>query len=94
MPIVPEGSKVLVTGANGFIAMWVIKTLLEQGFHVRGAVRSAEKGKRLREYFDSYGDKVEWVVVEDITKVCLDSTFGFRLDIFACGVTDVLCLYL
>jgi hypothetical protein len=28
-----------------------------------------EKGKRLREYFHSYGDKVEWVVVEDITKV-------------------------
>ncbi|KAF9482967.1 D-lactaldehyde dehydrogenase [Pholiota conissans] len=68
MPIVPEGSKVLVTGANGFISMWVIKTLLEQGYLVRGAVRSAEKGKRLREYFAPYVDKVEWVIVEDITK--------------------------
>jgi nucleoside-diphosphate-sugar epimerase len=88
MPIVPEGSKVLVTGANGFIAMWVIKTLLEQGFHVRGTVRSVEKGRRLREYFGSYGDKVEWVVVEDITKVCLDA--NFKIAILACAVTDIL----
>ncbi|KAF8959881.1 D-lactaldehyde dehydrogenase [Flammula alnicola] len=68
MPVVAPGSKILVSGANGFIAMWVIRTLLEQGYIVRGAVRSNEKGKRLREYFGSYGDKVEWVVVEDITK--------------------------
>ena len=62
-------NKVLVSGANGYIAMWVVRTLLEQGYTVRGAVRSEEKGKRLREYFHPYGDKVEWVVVEDITKV-------------------------
>jgi len=62
-------TKVLVSGANGYIAMWVVRTLLEQGYTVRGAVRSEEKGKRLREYFRPYGDKVEWVVVEDITKV-------------------------
>lgn len=62
-------TKVLVSGANGYIAMWVVRTLLEQGYTVRGAVRSVEKGKRLREYFHSYGDKVEWVVVEDIMKV-------------------------
>ncbi|KIM41313.1 hypothetical protein M413DRAFT_410925 [Hebeloma cylindrosporum] len=70
MPTIePSGNtKVLVSGANGYIAMWVVRTLLEKGFTVRGAVRSAEKGKRLREYFQPYGDKVEWVVVEDITK--------------------------
>jgi nucleoside-diphosphate-sugar epimerase len=63
-------TKVLVSGANGYIAMWVVRTLLEQGYTVRGAVRSEEKGKRLREYFHPYGDMVEWVVVEDIMKVC------------------------
>ncbi|KAF8953556.1 D-lactaldehyde dehydrogenase [Flammula alnicola] len=68
MPVVTPGSKILVTGANGYVAMWVIRTLLEQGYSVRGAVRSNDKGKRLREYFEAYGDKVEWVVVEDITK--------------------------
>jgi len=71
MPIAEPSvnTKVLVSGANGYIAMWVVQTLLEQGYTVRGAVRSAEKGKRLREYFHPYGDKVEWVVVEDIMKV-------------------------
>ena len=73
MPAVePSGNtKVFVSGANGYIAMWVVRILLEQGYTVRGAVRSVEKGKRLREYFHSYGNKVEWVVVGDITKVRL-----------------------
>ncbi|KAH9487447.1 Putative uncharacterized oxidoreductase [Psilocybe cubensis] len=70
MPTVPanSGARVLVTGANGYIAMWVIRTLLEQGYRVRGAVRSEEKGKHLKEYFSKYGDKVEWTIVPDITK--------------------------
>ncbi|KAF8956233.1 hypothetical protein BDZ97DRAFT_1763982 [Flammula alnicola] len=60
MPVVDLGSEVLVTGANGYISMWVISLSL----HVRGAVRSNER-KCLREYFRSYGAKVAWVVVED-----------------------------
>lgn len=58
-----------MTGANGFIAVWVVKTLLEQGFAVRGTVRSESKAAHLRETFASYGDKLEIVIVEDITKV-------------------------
>lgn len=70
MPTIePKGARVLVTGANGFIAMWVIRTLLEQGYTVRGVIRSLEKGKRLREYFSSYGDKLELFVVEDMMRV-------------------------
>lgn len=68
MPAISSG-KVLVTGANGFIAVWVVKTLLEQGFAVRGTVRSESKAAHLRETFASYGDKLEIVIVEDITKV-------------------------
>ncbi|PPQ91972.1 LOW QUALITY PROTEIN: hypothetical protein CVT25_004547 [Psilocybe cyanescens] len=56
-------ARVLVTGANGYIAMWVIRTLLEQGYTVRGAVRSEEKGKHLKEYFSNYGDKVECFII-------------------------------
>lgn len=67
MPTVESG-KVLVTGANGYIAVWVVRTLLEQGYSVRGTVRSKTKGKHLLETFKSYGDKLEIVVVEDITK--------------------------
>lgn len=63
--------KVLVTGANGYIAIWVVRSLLEQGYAVRGTVRSESKAAHLRESFASYGDKLEVVVVDDITKVSM-----------------------
>jgi len=67
MPAITSG-KVLVTGANGYIAVWIVKNLLEKGFSVRGTVRSEDKGAHLKELFKSYGEKFEVVVVEDITK--------------------------
>ena len=69
MPAVPAGSKVLVTGANGFVAVWLIRNLLEQGFSVRGTIRTASKGDHLREVFKAYGDKLELVIVPDIEAV-------------------------
>jgi len=70
MPVISKGSKVLVSGANGYVAMWVVRTLLERGFTVRGTVRTEAKGKFMIEYFKSlgYGDRFEVVVVDDITK--------------------------
>ena len=68
MPAVTSG-KVLVTGANGYIAVWVVKTFLDQGFSVRWTVRSESKARYLRKLFNDFGDKFEVVVVEDITKV-------------------------
>jgi len=44
MPVVQKGAKVLVTGANGFIAAATVKILVERGFNVIGAVRTASKG--------------------------------------------------
>ncbi|KAJ5371652.1 NAD-dependent epimerase/dehydratase [Penicillium concentricum] len=38
----PRGSRILVTGANGFIGSNVVHSLLELGFKVRGTVRSAK----------------------------------------------------
>ena len=71
MPSVDKGSKVLVSGANGYIAMWIVRTLLERGFTVRGTIRTEDKGRFMIEYFESLGyrDKFEVVVVDDITKV-------------------------
>jgi len=71
MPTIAKGSKVLVSGANGYVAMWVARILLERGYSVRGTARSADKGKSMADYFASlgYGDKFEAVVVEDIVKV-------------------------
>ncbi|PCH42507.1 NAD(P)-binding protein [Wolfiporia cocos MD-104 SS10] len=67
MPAVASG-KVLVTGANGYVAVWVVRRLLEKGYSVRATVRAESKGTHLRKIFAEYGDKLEIVVVADITK--------------------------
>ncbi|VDC04351.1 unnamed protein product [Peniophora sp. CBMAI 1063] len=61
-------AKALVTGANGFVGAWVVRTLLEQGYSVVGVVRAASKGDHLKRMFSSYGDKFTIALVEDITK--------------------------
>jgi nucleoside-diphosphate-sugar epimerase len=63
------GSKVLVTGANGYFALHFVVQLLEVGYSVRSTVRSAQKTEHLKKTFAACGDKFEVVVVED-TKVC------------------------
>lgn len=68
-----------MTGANGYIAVWVCQTLLEKGYRVKGTVRSEEKGKHLKSLFASYADKFEVVVVPDITKVYSASSGQSRL---------------
>ncbi|THU84023.1 D-lactaldehyde dehydrogenase [Dendrothele bispora CBS 962.96] len=67
MPTVPVGGKVLVSGANGYIAAWLVRTLLQQGYIVRGTVRSEEKAGFLRNLFKDYGEKFEVFIVSDIT---------------------------
>ena len=69
MTIVPPGSTVLVTGANGYIAAWIVRTLLEEGYRVRGTVRTEDKGLGLLKIFERFGKSFEIVVVPDITKV-------------------------
>ena len=70
MPASLPPSKILVTGANGFIAVWVVKLLLERGYAVRGTSRSEEKNGRLRELFGKYVEgKLGLTVVGDITEV-------------------------
>ncbi|KZT58723.1 NAD(P)-binding protein [Calocera cornea HHB12733] len=68
MTVVNSPTKVLVTGANGYIAVWIVRILLEQGYAVRGTVRSAPKGDYLKKLFEKEGEKFEYVVVDDITK--------------------------
>lgn len=71
MPVVEPNSKVLVSGANGFIAVWVARTLLEKGYAVRGTVRSEAKGKHLYKIFEKYGDRFEVIVIENIAQVSI-----------------------
>lgn len=69
MPAVAPGSKVLVTGANGYIAMWTVRKLLESGFSVRGTVRSTTKGGYITKMFQEYSSRLEIVIVPDIEVV-------------------------
>ena len=73
MPTISPNDNVLVTGANGYIGLWVVRYLLEHGYTVRAAVRSDEKGKSLQEVFKqklpAKADRLEYVLVKDITAV-------------------------
>ncbi|CAE6467685.1 unnamed protein product [Rhizoctonia solani] len=75
MPPVEAPATILVTGASGFIAVWVCKALLDAGYTVRGTVRSKPKGDYLVELFKTYGDNFQYVIVEDIGKESLDGAF-------------------
>ncbi|KAI0272958.1 hypothetical protein BGY98DRAFT_1099681 [Russula aff. rugulosa BPL654] len=68
MVAISSPPKVLVTGANGYLATWVVKKYLEAGYCVRGSVRSLSKSAFLNDKFAHYKDRFELVVVEDITK--------------------------
>ncbi|KAF8912390.1 hypothetical protein CPB85DRAFT_1375735 [Mucidula mucida] len=60
---------ILVTGANGFLATYIVGDLLKKGYTVHAAVRSEAKGAHLLELYKAYGDKLKLVIVENITKV-------------------------
>ncbi len=42
-----KNKKVLVTGANGYVASWIVKDLLEQGADVHAAVRNPDDDKKV-----------------------------------------------
>lgn len=60
---IPDGSRILVTGANGYIGANITKVLLDLGYNVRGTVRTEKPW--LSSYFeDKYGKgRFETVIV-------------------------------
>ncbi|KAG9025009.1 methylglyoxal reductase (NADPH-dependent) gre2 [Tulasnella sp. UAMH 9824] len=60
---------ILLTGANGFVAVTVLKTLLDKGYTVVGTVRTESKTNFLREKFSSSVNNgtLKFAVVPDIT---------------------------
>ncbi|VDC02783.1 unnamed protein product [Peniophora sp. CBMAI 1063] len=66
MPAVKAPAKALVTGANGYLAAWIVRHLLEQGYNVRGTVRNAEKGEALKRAFAEFEGKLEYTIVKDV----------------------------
>ncbi|KAI8631638.1 hypothetical protein F5Y19DRAFT_401106 [Xylariaceae sp. FL1651] len=51
--MIPLDSVILVTGANGLIASWVVDRLLEAGYRVRGTVRSTSRCAWMEPFFNS-----------------------------------------
>ncbi|TIB75358.1 hypothetical protein E3Q23_00709 [Wallemia mellicola] len=65
---------ILVTGANGFVGSWTVLKLLEDGYSVRGTVRSADKGNYLVKTLhnllgEEKASKFEYVIVEDMRSI-------------------------
>ena len=60
----PNSTKILVTGANGFVASHIVLEALKLGYHVRGTVRNAEKAEATKDLFQNH-PKYSVVVVSD-----------------------------
>lgn len=53
---IPEGSIVVITGANGYIASHIADQFIRNGYRVRGTVRNPEKSAWLVPHFEkAYG---------------------------------------
>ena len=67
-PALLQGSWVLITGVNGFIASHTADQLLAAGYKVRGTVRNLEKARWLYDVFAPYGeDNFTLAEVQDIS---------------------------
>lgn len=68
-PAVPQGSTVLVIGANGLLGSHIADQFLEYGYKVRGTVRDAKKNAWLQAVFDKkYGEgSFELFEIADLT---------------------------
>ena len=61
-----SATKVLVTGASGFLALHTVLRLLQLGYHVRGSVRTEAQAKNVRESLSKHVDtsKLEFICVD------------------------------
>ncbi|KAJ7892779.1 D-lactaldehyde dehydrogenase [Mycena olivaceomarginata] len=63
----PSAALILVSGANGFLASWIVGDLLKNGYSVRAAVRSEDKGEHLLKAYAEYGSKLQLSIVQDMS---------------------------
>jgi nucleoside-diphosphate-sugar epimerase len=69
MAIDPTSTKILVTGANGFIGLHTVLHFLERGYNLCATVRTQEQGEKVRQTLAKYTDthRLEFISA-DLTK--------------------------
>ncbi|GJP46567.1 hypothetical protein CLOM_g5839 [Closterium sp. NIES-68] len=88
-----EGKKVCVTGASGFIGSYVVRLLLDWGYHVKGTVRDAnseEKTSWIRDLAKGRPGKLELFSADLNTPGSFDDAVE-GCD-FVCHVASIVCL--
>jgi nucleoside-diphosphate-sugar epimerase len=64
----PSEQTLLITGANGFLGLHVVREALERGYHVRGTVRSEISAAKVRGLFAKYDSRLSLSIMPDLTK--------------------------
>jgi len=66
MAIDPASTRILVTGANGFIGLHTVLHFLKSGYNLCATVRTAEQGEKAHQTLAKYVDtkKLEWICAE------------------------------
>ncbi|KAJ3540770.1 hypothetical protein NMY22_g4156 [Coprinellus aureogranulatus] len=66
----PSNTRVLITGANGYIGLWTVKTALERGYTVIAVVRGEGKSASLKKLFGDYIEKgkLEFRYITNLTE--------------------------
>ncbi|THV00670.1 NAD(P)-binding protein [Dendrothele bispora CBS 962.96] len=65
----PTHSTILVTGSNGFLATWIVDSLLRRGYNVRASVRNLDRRKHLTQLSKGdFGNKLEIFPTGDMAK--------------------------
>ena len=78
-----NNQQVLVTGVSGFIALQTVRDLLEEGFRVRGTVRSLEKADKLREVLREHTPMADML---ECVEADLNSDTGWDTAMEGCDV--------
>mmetsp|Transcript_8939 Transcript_8939/g.20849 ORF Transcript_8939/g.20849 Transcript_8939/m.20849 type:complete len:329 (+) Transcript_8939:42-1028(+) len=86
MPKAADGT-VLVTGASGFLASWIVKSLLDDGYKVRGTVRSTKDPKKVKHLMDLPGaaERLELFEAELLTEGAFDAAASGCTGVFHCA---------
>ncbi|MCB0533105.1 MAG: SDR family NAD(P)-dependent oxidoreductase [Lewinellaceae bacterium] len=76
-----QSTKILVTGATGFVGSYLVRLLVQQGYDVR-AIR---RGESPMDLVRDVADKVEWVEADVTDIVALEAAFSDVTQVFHCA---------